>query len=136
MEASDSDQSPKTVWEHGWRMIRPAMVAWKQVTEQLLVLTQPTTEDKRDQVILEIEQRLDERDKLQLLVKGPFTQEEKVFGEELVKQEAELQKKLALFTKKIRFDISETQNKKDNMINYMNPYSKVARDGTFYDTKQ
>lgn len=117
-------------------MIRPAMVAWKQVTEQLLVLTQPTTEDKRDQVILEIEQRLDERDKLQLLVKGPFTQEEKVFGEELVKQEAELQKKLALFTKKIRFDISETQNKKDNMINYMNPYSKVARDGTFYDTKQ
>jgi len=30
----------------------------------------------------------------------------------------------------------ESQAKKDNMKNYVNPYSNVARDGTFYDTKQ
>ena len=50
--------------------------------------------------------------------------------------EADVQKKLALFTKQIRIDIAEAQAKKDNMKNYVNPYSNVARDGTFYDTKQ
>ena len=50
--------------------------------------------------------------------------------------EADVQKKLAFFTKQIRTDISEAQSKKDNMKNYVNPYSNVARDGTFYDTKQ
>jgi len=33
-------------------------------------------------------------------------------------------------------DISEAQSKKDHMKSYVNPYSNVARDGTFYDTKQ
>lgn len=112
------------------------MVAWQEVTEQLLMLTGPTTEDKRDQVITDIEKIIDKRDKLQGELVGPFTPEEEAFGKELVEQEAQVQKRLALFMKRIRLDITEAQNKKDNMINYMNPYSKVARDGTFYDTKQ
>lgn len=118
-------------------MIRPAMIAWRDVTEKLLALTiGEISEEQRDDMILGIEGFLDSRDKLQSHITAPFTLEEEAFGKELVAMETDVQLKLALFTKQIRVDISESQSKKDNMKNYLNPYSNVARDGTFYDTKQ
>ncbi|KAA0966768.1 hypothetical protein FQ087_11250 [Sporosarcina sp. ANT_H38] len=118
-------------------MIRPAMTVWRDVTMKLLALTaKHTSEEQRDKTILSIEGLLDDRDKLQPHIAAPFTAEEKAFGKELVTMEADVQKKLDLFRKRIRLDISDTQSKKGNMKNYLNPYSNVARDGTFYDTKQ
>lgn len=118
-------------------MIRPAMTVWRDVTEKLLtVTTSQTSEEQRDAVIQSIEGFLDNRDKLQAHIVSPFTTEEEVFGKELLKLEADVQKKLALFTNQIRTDISDAQTKKGTMKNYINPYSNVARDGTFYDTKQ
>lgn len=117
-------------------MIRQAMTVWRDVTEKLLALTKQTLEEQRDETIVSIEKCLDDRDKLQPQIVAPFTLEEEAFGKELVVLEADVQKKLALFSKQIRLDISEAQSKKDHMKKYVNPYSKVARDGTFYDTKQ
>ncbi|MEK5071424.1 hypothetical protein [Sporosarcina sp. FSL K6-1508] len=117
-------------------MIRPALTAWRDVTEKLLALTQKTAEDTRDETIAGIEALLDDRDKLQPHIAAPFTLEEETFGKSLVVIETEVQKKLALFTDLIRTDITGAQAKKDTMKNYVNPYSNVARDGTFYDTKQ
>jgi len=117
-------------------MIRPALIAWRDVTEKLLELTGELSEDKRDATISSIESLLDDRDKLQPYITAPFTPEEEVFGKSLVAAEADVQKQLAQFTQLIRTDIVESQAKKDNMKNYVNPYSNVARDGTFYDTKQ
>lgn len=117
-------------------MIRPAMTAWRDVTVKILTLTQQTDEAQRDETIMKIGLLLDERDTLQPEIVAPFTSEEEAFGKELVAMEADIQKKLNLFTKQIRMDISQTQSKKENMKSYVNPYSKVARDGTYYDTKQ
>ena len=117
-------------------MIRPALVAWREVTENLLAKTQQSAEEQRDETIVSIETLLDKRDKLQPEIAAPFTAEEKAFGEELIALEADLQMKLTFFNKRIRTDISESQSKKDHMKNYVNPYSNVARDGTYYDTKQ
>ncbi len=118
-------------------MIRSAMTVWRDVTEKLLTLTtNQTSEDQRDETILSIEGLLNDRDKLQPHIVAPFTSEEEVFGKGLVAIEADVQQKLALFTNLIRTDITEAQTKKNNMKNYVNPYSNVARDGTFYDTKQ
>ncbi|MER2090085.1 MAG: hypothetical protein ABS920_10120 [Sporosarcina sp.] len=117
-------------------MIRPALIAWRDVTEKLLALARETAADSRDETIAGIEGYLDDRDKLQPHIAGPFTTEEEAFGKGLVAMEADVQKQLALFTKLIRMDITEAQAKKDTMKNYVNPYSNVARDGTFYDTKQ
>lgn len=117
-------------------MIRPALTAWRDVTEKLLELTGEIAEDMRDKTIASIEALLDDRDKLQPYIAAPFTPEEEVFGKSLVAAEADVQKKLAQFTLLIRTDIVESQAKKDNMKNYVNPYSNLARDGTFYDTKQ
>jgi len=117
-------------------MIRPALIAWRDVTGKLVRLSEETAVDKRDETIAGIEALLDDRDKLQPHIAAPFTPEEEVFGKSLVETEADVQKKLAQFTQLIRTDIMESQAKKDNMKNYVNPYSNVARDGTFYDTKQ
>lgn len=116
-------------------MIRPALVAWREATETLLALTF-TEEEKRDETIARIEECLDVREKMQAEIVAPFTMEEDVLGKELIAMEADVQKKLALLFKQIRLDITQAQSKKDHMKNYVNPYSKVARDGTFYDTKQ
>ena len=117
-------------------MIRPALTAWCDVTEKLLALTNATAEETRDETIVAIEALLDARDKLQPHIAAPFTPEEEALGKELIATEADVQKKLASFTKMIRMNIAEAQAKKDTMKNYVNPYSNVARDGTFYDTKQ
>ena len=117
-------------------MIRPALVTWRKATEGLLLATEKVAEDTRDEAIESIETLLDVREKLQPEIAAPFTPEEEVFGKELVALEAVLQKKLALFNKRIRTDISEAQSKKDHMKNYVNPYGNVARDGAYYDTKQ
>jgi len=117
-------------------MIRPALTAWRDVTVKLVELTGEIAEDTRDETIAGIEALLDDRDKLQPHITAPFTPEEEVFGKSLVVAEADVQKQLAQFTQLIRTDIVESQSKKDNMKSYLNPYSNVARDGTFYDTKQ
>jgi flagellar protein FliT len=118
-------------------MIRPAMTVWRDVTEKMLALmANEVPEEQRDAIIQGIEGFLNDRDKLQSQIIAPFTAEEEAFGKELIAMEADVQKKLALFMKQIRVDISESQSKKDHMKNYINPYSNVARDGTFYDTKQ
>ena len=117
-------------------MIRPAMTVWRDVTEKLLVLTKQTADEQRDEAIAGIEKCLDDREKLQPQIVAPFTPEEEVFGKELVVLEADVQKKLAFFTKQIRLGHFRSAIQKNHMKNYVNPYSNVARDGTFYDTKQ
>lgn len=117
-------------------MIRPALIAWRKATKSLLVTMENVTEETRDQAIESIDALLDVREKLQADIVAPFTSEEEAFGKELIILEADMQMKLAAFNKQIRSDISEAQSKKGHMKNYVNPYSNVARDGTYYDTKQ
>lgn len=117
-------------------MIRPAFKTWRKASESLLVASEEFSDDLRDEAIGKIAKLLDVRDQLQSEINAPFTSEEEAFGKELVVLEKDVQIKLATFNKYIRADISNTQSKKDNMKNYVNPYSSVARDGTYYDTKQ
>lgn len=117
-------------------MIRPEMIAWQETTKQLLVLTEQNKESERDEVIEKIEALLEKREELQTKISEPFTEEEKVFGTQLAQQEQQVLQQLASYTKQIRADIAQSQSKKTHMTNYINPYSRVARDGTFYDTKK
>ncbi|GKV56681.1 hypothetical protein NCCP2222_26280 [Sporosarcina sp. NCCP-2222] len=117
-------------------MIRPAMKRWQEVSKELLLATAQLEEDQRDAIIEIVERLLDERDILQKEMLPPFTSEEKAAGSELVALEKQVLQSLTLYSKQIRADISATQSKKEHMKNYVNPYGKVARDGTFYDTKQ
>ncbi|GEM_PF-1336495 len=117
-------------------MIRPELIAWKTATDRLLALTFPADSDQREAAIAVIDTVLDERDRLQPAIQAPFTPEEEAFGRELAAAEPKVAAKLEQFTALIRKDLAVSQTKKDGVRNYVNPYSKVARDGTFYDTKQ
>lgn len=116
-------------------MIRPALIVWKELAETLLKLTQQTDDATRDETIVNIEKCLDARDKLHSQITAPFTVEEEVLGKDLIKLEDTIQKSLILFTKGIKKNIYDAKSKKSNMKNYVNPYSNVTKDGTFYDTK-
>lgn len=117
-------------------MIRESLTAWRVATESLLRLLDVRDEEKRDEVIGKVEMLLTEREALQPSIQAPFTDEEKEFGQALLPLEKDIQTKLAVFTKDIRFDISEHQKKKDSSNAYTDPYSQVFRDGTFYDKKK
>ena len=117
-------------------MIRPELLQWKQITEQLLGLPITTDDDHRDEMIATIERILDEREQLQPRIQLPFSAEEETFGQELITIEPKVAIKLETYLQAIRKDLSSSHTKKDSVRNYVNPYSKVARDGTFYDTKQ
>ncbi|WOV85039.1 flagellar protein FliT [Sporosarcina jeotgali] len=117
-------------------MIRPELVQWKDATERMLTLSISNNEDQRDIMIASIEAILDEREKLQPYIQPPFSSEEEVYGKELVAQELKVAVRLESYLNAIRKDLSTSQTKKDSVRSYVNPYSKVARDGTFYDTKQ
>ncbi|REB11169.1 hypothetical protein DVB69_00900 [Sporosarcina sp. BI001-red] len=117
-------------------MIRPELLQWKQVTERLLALPITTDDEHREKMIVAIEVILDEREQLQLKIQPPFSTEEELYGQELVAIEPKVAKKLETYLTSIRKDLSASHTKKDGVRSYVNPYSKVARDGTFYDTKQ
>ncbi|WP_153732362.1 hypothetical protein [Sporosarcina obsidiansis] len=117
-------------------MIRPAMTAWRERSLKLIALTKQVEESQRDDVILQIEQLLDDRDKLQAHIAKPFSPEEEEAGQELMELEKEVQVSLSRFTKEIRMNISEAQSKKENINSYVNPYGKMIQDGAYYDTKQ
>jgi len=117
-------------------MIRDSLPEWHDVTKYLIRILDTREEDKRDEVIEQVEKLITKRDQLQPTIQQPFTKEEHEYGKELVLLEKELQIKLALFTKGIRLDISEHQKKKDSSHAYTDPYSQVFRDGTFYDKKK
>ena len=117
-------------------MIRAEMKEWHTLTENMIRLLQIEEEEKRDLVIEQVELSLAKREELQSFIQQPFTEEEIEFGKKLILADQQLNKKLNVYMSAIKKDLSNTQVKKGTMHNYMNPYDKVARDGTYYDTKQ
>ncbi|PIC82060.1 hypothetical protein [Sporosarcina sp. P1] len=116
-------------------MIRPAMTMWRDRSLKLIALVKIIDEEKRDEVIEQIDKILNERDLLQTQIVQPFTAEEEEFGKELIRLEKDVQTSLERFTHAIRTNISEAQAKKENMNSYVNPYGKMSQDGAYFDSK-
>lgn len=117
-------------------MIRGSLKEWKSATELLIRILNVQDESLRDGVVVQTEQLLNKREELQGSIHPPFTEEEQVLGQALLELEQELDAKLKFYLKVIRKDISVHQTKKVSVHAYMDPYSKVFRDGTFYDSKK
>ena len=117
-------------------MIRESLLEWQGMTELLIRILSVQDESLRDGVIQQTEQILNKREQLKGTILPPFTEEEQLLGQELLKLEKDLDVNLKLALKTIRQDIGEQQKKKVSVNAYMNPYSKVFRDGTFYDKKK
>lgn len=116
-------------------MIRDSMIQWRDATELLVRVLDVEDDELREGVIQQTDQLLTKREQLQLSILPPFTEEEQVFGQELVQLENELEIKLKNYLQNIREDIGILQKKKGSAQAYIDPYNKVFRDGTFYDKK-
>lgn len=117
-------------------MIRNELTEWRAATERLIQITVNMPAEEREAVIEEINQLLDIREKLQPAIQAPFTEEENAYGKVLLSLEEQLQKRLTAFSKSIRIDIAENQKKKGTVQAYIDPYSQVFRDGTYYDKRK
>lgn len=136
METSDSNRPSTKVWRNCWNMIRDGLIEWRDTTELLLRVLDVNDDDLRDGVIEQVEQLLNKREALQQMIQPPFTDDETILGKELLVLEKELDAKLKLYLNTIRQDIEVQQKKKGSANAYLDPYSKVYRDGTFYDKKK
>ena len=117
-------------------MIRDSLQAWKKVTEQLLIELDDHDENNRAHMVDQVKKILEIREQLQPSIQPPFTEEELVFGKGLLPLEEKLALKLKGQLRDIRLNISDQQRKKVSIHAYMDPYSQVNRDGTFYDKKK
>lgn len=117
-------------------MIRESLLEWRNTTELLIRILSVQDENLRDGVVQQTEQLLNKREELKGSIHAPFTADEQVLGQELLTLEKELDANLKLSLKNIRNDIGDQQKKKVSVHAYMDPYSQVFRDGTFYDKKK
>lgn len=117
-------------------MIRDSLQEWQRVTELLIRILSVQDETLRDGVVQQTEQLLNKREELKVVIHPPFTENEQLLGQELLKLEKKLDTMLKLSLKTIRDDIGNQKKKKVSVHAYMDPYSKVFRDGTFYDKKK
>ena len=136
METSHSNNPPTTVRGIKQRMIRDSLLEWRNTTELLIRILKVKDDKLRDGVVLQTEQLLNKREELKASIHAPFTEDEQVVGQALLELEKELDALLKLSLKNIRNDIGDQQKKKVSVHAYMDPYSQVFRDGTFYDKKK
>ena len=117
-------------------MIRESLLNWKVVTDSLIQCLEKDITHERESSIQQINELLDIRESYKKDIFPPFNDDEKDFGKTLIKLESILAEKLEILAKNISVDIELNQKKKTSLQAYLNPYNKVFRDGTFYDTKK
>lgn len=112
------------------------MKEWKESTLIIIKLAQIMDEQRREEVIQTIDHHLERREQLLPQITAPFTDEEVAEKETLIVLEREMNQALQSFREKLKEELFTMKAKKGTVKNYVNPYNKVARDGTYYDTKQ
>lgn len=112
-----------------------AVKKFHDLTEQLLIVLEQSSKEKRDGTIVQVNELLRQRDEVLANIAPPFSDDEAVIGRSTV----ELNKKLAglMKTEKdaIQRDLKQLSMKKESSDKYVNPYQDVMGDGMFYDKK-
>lgn len=92
---------------------------------------------ERDLLIEQIEKLLDEREVLMEDMSGPYSDEEKALGTELVKLNKQIQADMDVLFNEIKLDMKELRQRKESNKTYLNPYGNVkTTDGIYLDSKQ
>ncbi|MBM6616314.1 flagellar protein FliT [Bacillus suaedaesalsae] len=102
---------------------------------QLLITEEPDSE-KRDDVIEQIEQLLEDRQCLLDEMKGPYSDEEKQLGNQIIEYNKVIDVKLAKLRLVVQADMNKLKKQKNTNEKYVNPYKNVNFDGMFFDKKK
>ncbi|MGF2617922.1 flagellar protein FliT [Rossellomorea vietnamensis] len=106
------------------------------ITEKLSALIKSPYETKRDEVIAEIEALLDQRQSALAEMKGPYSEEEKELGKQILAWNSEIERGLANLRNDIKRNMNSVEKKKTSAKKYTNPYESMQFDGMFYDKKK
>ena len=106
------------------------------LTEKLARLVKSPFEKPRDEVITEVEELLEERQKVMGEMKGPYSEEEKELGRQIVQWNTEIEKGMTNIRTDIKRTINSVSKKKTTAKKYTNPYESLQYDGMFYDKKK
>lgn len=112
-----------------------AVKMFHDLTEQLLVVLEQSSKEKREETIVQVNELLRQRDEVLANIAPPFSDDDALIGRSTV----ELNKKLAVLMKTeknaIQRDLKQLSMKKESSDKYVNPYQDVMGDGMFYDKK-
>lgn len=106
-----------------------------ELTKKLIDLLKNVNEENRDEVIANVEDMLEQREMILQQLNPPFSNEEQQMGEQLIKQQAELDQLLQALKSQIQKDMNGLNKKKASVHKYVNPYEALQNDGAFYDKR-
>lgn len=107
------------------------------ITESLLKLLHHVDEHKRDDIIMQVEKLLDQRENLLPQIQKPFSKEDTMIGKKLLQLNKQLVLSLEKFNHQILRDLNGLKRKKVTASQYKNPYAATQMsDGAFYDKRQ
>lgn len=112
-----------------------AVKKFHELTEQLLVVLEQSSKEKRDETIGLVNELLSQRDKALANIAPPFSAEETVIGRNTVALNKRLTRLMEAEKTAIQKDLKQLSMKKESSDKYVNPYQDVMGDGMFYDKK-
>lgn len=91
--------------------------------------------EDRDLFVDKVLSMIEERQNLVNQMKPPYSDEERVLGEEISSLDKEINQKLNNVLKAIKSDIGGLKKRKMTQSRYENPYESAYSDGTFLDKR-
>ncbi|HLR65149.1 MAG TPA: hypothetical protein VK075_06960 [Pseudogracilibacillus sp.] len=92
---------------------------------------------ERQQLIEQVNELIDQRQKEVEQLAPPYTEEEMKLGQKTIQFDKVINEKLTVLFKNIQDDMKEVQQRKVQTKSYINPYGKLkTTDGMYLDSKQ
>jgi len=108
------------------------------VTSKLYNLVQQSPNfDERDEFLEQIHGLLDKREELMNQVEGPYSDDEKRLGKEVIHMNETIEIEVQRLMKQIKLDMARAKKQKNSNQKYTNPYQNLNNfDGMFLDQKK
>ncbi|GGD10973.1 hypothetical protein [Pontibacillus salipaludis] len=109
-----------------------------EVTAELYEhVQQPPKSIEREEFIKKLSELLDKREQLISDLEGPYTDEGREKGQEIIRMNDVVDKRVSFHMKQLKTEIAHMKKRKTSNQRYINPYQSVSTyDGTFLDKKK
>ncbi|WP_188206700.1 hypothetical protein [Alkalibacillus aidingensis] len=106
------------------------------LTQQMIELFEQPEQKKREELINAFEDFVSKRDQLLKKIEGPYSDDEKHLGQELIKMDQNLRQLVDHYLKSFQQDFASFKKKQASNKKYINPYQNLyGKDGSFIDKK-
>ncbi|QDP41269.1 flagellar protein FliT [Radiobacillus deserti] len=106
------------------------------VTKQMCNKLEGSSTKDKELLIDEINTFIDQRDKLIVSIKAPYSDEEKALGKQINEMDKKIQIKFESLLNELKNSMKNVQNQKSGNKKYLNPYGNISSsDGVFFDKR-